>query len=98
MNVDDALISKLEGLSKLRLTNEEKAILKEDLAKMIEMFGQISDIDTAGVKPLIHMTDVVNNWREDEAINQTPEMLERLTALWPKKKNNFIAVPKVIDK
>lgn len=98
MNVDDALISKLERLSKLKLSDEEKSNMKEDLSKMIGMFGKISQVNTEDVKPLIHMNEVVNNWREDEAVSLSDEELEQLRSLWPKRKDNFIAVPKVIEK
>jgi len=43
MIIDDTLISKLEKLSRLKLKNEEKEQIKQDLNKILGMFDKLSD-------------------------------------------------------
>ena len=95
MKIDDDLISKLETLSKLKLETSEKEILKSELGSIVDMFKTIADIDTSGVQPLRHMTDVVNVWREDAAANglSTEQGLKNA----PLREGSFFVVPKVIE-
>ena len=94
MNVDKALISKLEKLSNLELDPKEKEQIQEDLTKMLGMVQKIAELDTEGVKPLSHMTSEINEWREDKVQNQ----LSREEALRnaPEEDGTYIKVPKVM--
>lgn len=95
MKVDDALILKLENLAKLRLEEDEKASLKNDLEKIIDMFSLISEVDTEDVEPLRHINDDLNILREDKV--QKTLTLEDVKENAPKIINNQFAVPKVIE-
>ncbi len=95
MTVDNELISKLENLAKLRLSEEEKNKLKFELEKIIDMFSQIEEVNTDGVEPLIHMTDTYNQVREDiEGKHLDMKAFEKNA---PLMKDNMFAVPKVIE-
>lgn len=95
MEIDDTLIVKLETLSKLKLSNEEKALLKVELSSIVDMFATISNIDTTGVVPLRHITDAVNIMRPDIAHNglTTAQGLKNA----PLSEGPYFAVPKVIE-
>lgn len=95
MEVTDQLISKLETLAKLKLSQNEKQALTGDLEKIIDMFSLIAEVDTEGVKPLRHMNENINVTRNDVPL-QTLK-LEDVVANAPKIINNQFAVPKVID-
>ena len=95
MEIDDQLIHKLETLSKLKLSSQEKDKLKNDLENMVNMFGKIAEVDTRGVQPLRHMTDTVNVMRDDVAINQLSH--EEALKNAPKTIGRYFAVPKVIE-
>jgi aspartyl-tRNA(Asn)/glutamyl-tRNA(Gln) amidotransferase subunit C len=95
MVINDELISKLEGLSKLKLSDSEKAVLKSELASIIQMFDKIGEVDTAGISPLIHMTDTVNIMRED--IGTNPLAREQALKNAPVSIGPYFAVPKVIE-
>lgn len=94
MNINKALISKLEKLANLELNSEEKDRIQADLNKMLGMVQKIEELDTEGVEPLTHMTEEVNQFRPDEVKGQ----LEREEALKnaPVKDESYIKVPKVI--
>ncbi len=96
MKIDNDLILKLEHLSKLQLTDTERKKLTGDLNNILKMIEKLEEVDTNGVAPLTHMTDVVNAFRTDEVKNQ----LSREDALKnaPRTDGKFFRVPKVIKK
>lgn len=95
MEIDDKLIEKLETLSKLKLSDDEKNVLKGELGSIMDMFANISSIDTSGVEPLRHITDAVNVMREDIAHNELTTAQGLSNA--PNAHHPYFAVPKVIE-
>jgi aspartyl-tRNA(Asn)/glutamyl-tRNA(Gln) amidotransferase subunit C len=96
MQVDDALIDKLSRLSALRFGAEEREGLKNDLQKMIGFIDKLSELDTAGVPPLLHMSGNSNVLRDDEVFH--PITKEQALQNAPRHDEQFIKVPKVIRK
>ncbi|MES1214823.1 MAG: Asp-tRNA(Asn)/Glu-tRNA(Gln) amidotransferase subunit GatC [Bacteroidota bacterium] len=96
MEVNDALVEKLAHLAKLHFDDDQKAGIKDDLQKMIAFVEKLNELDTTGVKPLLHMSDEVNVLREDEVKGS----ISREEALQnaPLHDDRFFKVPKVIKK
>jgi len=96
MAVDESVISKLEKLAKLRLTDLERTEMKSDLEKMLNMVDKLSEVDTDGVEPLVYMHDERNVLRKDtvENVISREEGLKNA----PKRVKSYFAVPKVIKK
>ncbi|MCW3118473.1 MAG: gatC [Chitinophagaceae bacterium] len=96
MEVNDALVDKLAHLAKLHFNEEQKTEIKDDLQKMIAFVEKLNELDTTGVKPLLHMSDEVNVLREDEIKGS----ISREAALQnaPLHDGRFFKVPKVIKK
>ena len=95
MKVDKALISKLEKLARLELSDEEKEQLVGDLDKILNMVAKMEELDTSDVDPLLYVTDSVNVFRTDEVKNQVDrqQALDRA----PDQDGTYFKVPKVID-
>ena len=96
MHVDDALIDKLSRLAMLKFDEAEREEIKSDLQKMIGFIDKLSELDTTGVEPLLHMSPNINVLREDVPGN----MLSRDEALRnaPVHDGVYFKVPKVITK
>jgi aspartyl-tRNA(Asn)/glutamyl-tRNA(Gln) amidotransferase subunit C len=96
MDVTDALVDKIAHLARLDFPDSEKAPIKKDLERMIRFVEKLSELDTTGVPPLMHMSDVVNNLREDEVKGS----VSRAEALKNAAQHDqrFFLVPKVIKK
>lgn len=96
MDVTDALVDKIAHLARLDFPQSEKAAMKKDLERMIRFVEKLSELDTTGVPPLLHMSDVVNNLREDEVRGSISrrEALENA----PSATGQYFLVPKVIKK
>ena len=96
MDVTDALVDRIAHMARLDFPESEKAPMKKDLERMIRFVEKLGQLDTTGVPPLLHMSDVVNNLREDEVRGSVSrqEALENA----PDHDDRFILVPKVIKK
>ena len=62
----DNEIIRLEKLSKLSLSEAERAQVKGEIEEIIEYFGVLSSVDTDGIEPRSHSLDITNVLREDE--------------------------------
>lgn len=96
MEVNDALIEKLAHLARLEFKDDEKEELKGDLEKMIGFFDKLSELDTTGVEPLLHVSENVNIFRKDEVKGEIPK--EDVFKNAPLHNDAFFKVPKVIKK
>lgn len=95
MYIDDALVLKLENLAKLRLSEEERMTIRQELTSIIGMFAKISEVNTKGVKPLIHMSSGFNALREDSGAVSID--FEAIRVIAPALLERYFAVPKVIE-
>ncbi|RMD69251.1 MAG: Asp-tRNA(Asn)/Glu-tRNA(Gln) amidotransferase subunit GatC [Bacteroidetes bacterium] len=94
MHIDDQLISRLETLTRLKLSEEERTHVKKDLARILDMIDQLGTLDLDAVLPLTHITEVVNNWRADEVRGQVTR--EEALRNAPDTDGVFFRVPKVL--
>jgi aspartyl-tRNA(Asn)/glutamyl-tRNA(Gln) amidotransferase subunit C len=96
MEVNDALVDKLANLARLQFNDTEKAGIKNDLQRMIQFVEKLNELDTAGVQPLLHMSDNINVLREDEVKGSIGRKEGLRNA--PMHDTQFFKVPKVIKK
>ncbi len=96
MEVNDALVDKLASLARLKFDETEKEDIKNDLQKMIQFVEKLNELDTTGVKPLLHMSSNINVLRADEVKGSiTREAGLQNAAMHDEQ---FFKVPKVIKK
>lgn len=95
MTIDDKLISRLEKLAKLDLSNEERQELKADLENILQMVNKLDEVNTEGVDPLIYVLQEHNVWRADRVEGQIERKDTFKNA--PDTDGEFFKVPKVID-
>jgi len=96
MVIDDSLILKLEKLSKLRLSEEEREEIKNDLGKILDMINTLESLDTSGVEPLIYLGNEKAPLRNDQVEGEISS--EDALKNAPKRIEDYFAVPKVIHK
>jgi aspartyl-tRNA(Asn)/glutamyl-tRNA(Gln) amidotransferase subunit C len=81
-------------LSRLALSDSEIEQAKEDLSTIFEHISRLSELDTSGVEPLDHPTELQNRTRDDsvgEALSQ-----QQVLANAPAVKDVYFDVPKVL--
>lgn len=96
MEVDEALIDKLANLARLQFDEAEKAVVKNDLQRMIQFIEKLNELDTTGIEPMLHMSDNMNLLREDEVKGSIGREEGLKNA--PLHDHQFFKVPKVIKK
>jgi len=94
MKFDKNLISRLEALTMLKLSDEEKEKLIPELDKIVQMMDKIEELNLDDVEPLKHVIADFQKPRKDKV----SEMIDTETALKnaSKTQDNFFVVPKVI--
>jgi aspartyl-tRNA(Asn)/glutamyl-tRNA(Gln) amidotransferase subunit C len=96
MDLSNALIDNLSELARLQFNEQEKLSIKNDLQRMISFVEKLSEVDTAGTDPLLHMGYAMNVYRQDE-INGTMAKEAALRNA-PGADKDYFKVPKVIKK
>ena len=87
-------MDKVAALSRLTLSPEEKAAMKQELSAIVAFADQLQAIDTTGVEPTAHVLPVQNVFREDD-VRPSLER-ERLLANAPQQAGGCVLVPRVV--
>ena len=95
MQLDKALISRLEKLAKLRMDPDEEAELLKDLNRIMEMIDKIREVDVRGIEPLRHMADRHDVIRDD--IPADPIDQQRAFSNGPDVEVPYFRVPNVLE-
>lgn len=96
VEVNDALILKLESLARLQLSDEARKVVKKDMIAVLQMIEKLEEVDTTDIEPLAHMTEAQLQFRRDLVKNQLSEEEALLNA--PAKQPPYFQVPKVISR
>jgi aspartyl-tRNA(Asn)/glutamyl-tRNA(Gln) amidotransferase subunit C len=82
-------------LARLRLTEDEKSRLTEDLNVILEHFEILQRLDTEGVPPMTRAMALKNVFREDVVRPSLPR--EEFLREAPEARDEFFVVPRVVD-
>jgi aspartyl-tRNA(Asn)/glutamyl-tRNA(Gln) amidotransferase subunit C len=95
MKISQQEIEKIAHLARLEIQPEKMEELKESINRVIDWMDALNAVDTSNVEPLVHITEAMNHFREDEA----KETLDREKALklGPNTNDKFFKVPQVIE-
>lgn len=96
MDVNRETVDKLARLSRLHFSETEKEMIRADLEKMIRFVDKLSELDTEGLEPVLHMGTEMNTLRED--IVRGSLTAEEALSNAPERHGDFFTVPKVIRK
>ncbi|MBM7559150.1 Asp-tRNA(Asn)/Glu-tRNA(Gln) amidotransferase subunit GatC [Marinitoga litoralis] len=93
IEINDELIAKLEKLAMIKLSEEEKEIIKKDLNEILKYMEIIDEVDTSNVKPLFSPVENIlkNVFHLDE--EKSSEVIKNIIDEFPKKKENLLKVP-----
>jgi aspartyl/glutamyl-tRNA(Asn/Gln) amidotransferase C subunit len=91
--MDIHTVDTLLTLARLSISQEEKALLGEDLQKIL---AYVEQIETLPNELFQEVHSAVNLLREDEVTNQPGEYTEALLAEMPKSKDGYLEVKQIL--
>jgi len=96
MQVDDALLSKLEKLSFLKISDNKRKEIISQLSEIVSFVDNLSELDTTGVNDNFAMSNMATPLREDTPTSSTNVGADILKNA-PQSGDNFFIVPKIIE-
>ena len=96
MTIDKETVDKIAHLARLELSPGETEEMIKDMSKILDFMAKLNEIDTAGVEPLVYMTNEVNVLREDVVKQQITHREALQNA--PTHDDDYFLVAKVIEK
>ena len=96
MQVDDALLSKLEKLSFLKVSDDKREEIKSQLSEIMNFVDNLSALDTTGIDDNFAMNDMSTPLREDSPSCDT-HINDDILKNAPKSGDHFFIVPKIIE-
>ena len=96
MQVDDALLSRLEKLSFLKVSDDKREEMISQLSEIVSFVDNLSELDTDGVDDNFAMSDMATPLREDTAKVNT-SVNDDILKNAPNSAEHFFIVPKIIE-
>lgn len=96
MQIDDALLTKLEKLSFLKISDDKREEVVKQLSEIVSFVDNLSKLNTDGIESSFAMSDNATFLREDtpycdKGINE--DILKHA----PQSADSFFIVPKIIE-
>jgi aspartyl-tRNA(Asn)/glutamyl-tRNA(Gln) amidotransferase subunit C len=96
MQVDDALLNKLEKLSFLKVSDDKRDEIISQLSEIVNFVDNLSELETDGIDGNFAMNDNATFTREDVAFCNT-QINESILKNAPLSADSFFIVPKIIE-
>jgi len=96
MQVDDALLSKLEKLSFLKISQDKREEVISQLTEVVSFVNNLSELNTDGVNDSFAMSDKGTYLREDIPFCDK-KINEDILKHAPQSDDGFFIVPKIIE-
>ena len=93
--LSDEDVKKVASLARLKLEDADLADIKKDLNKIIDYVGQLEELDTKNVKPMHHVLNVKNVWRDDKTASK--DNSKAIIENGPVTDNNYFKVPRILE-
>ena len=91
-------IDKLAALAKLEMSEEERKTLPGQIVSIVEYIDKLRELELPADAPeMAYAVDVVNTWREDEAVNVSEDDRRLLIDAFPERVGDLNAVPAVFS-
>ncbi len=93
--VDTATVEKIARLARIRLAEERKEPIAQDLNRILSWIEELNEVDTDGVEPLASVTGHSLPLRKDEITDG--DVQGKVLANAPEEASGFFVVPKVVE-
>lgn len=95
MQIDRALLLRIEHLARLELSETSRETILQDMNKILDMVEKLNEPDTSNVEPLVYVNEANQPLREDvaEDWNQRDAAFKNA----PSSDGSFFKVPKMME-
>jgi aspartyl-tRNA(Asn)/glutamyl-tRNA(Gln) amidotransferase subunit C len=94
--IDNTVLEKLEKLSMLRIEDEKKEELANQLTEILAYVENLAELNTNGLEASFSTLSGGTPLRED-VVNSDPKIAQNIFFHAPNAENNFFIVPKIIE-
>lgn len=95
MKINEELIEYISDLSRLYLSDEQKAKAGADLSDILDYVEKLNELDTTGMPEMSHPFEAVNCFREDAVTNEDDR--ENLLSNAPDRRGSYFKVFKTVE-
>jgi aspartyl-tRNA(Asn)/glutamyl-tRNA(Gln) amidotransferase subunit C len=96
MQIDDALLARLEKLSFLKIADDKREEIVSQLSEIVTFVDNLSELNTDGVDDKFAMSNDATYIREDIPFCDT-NINDTILKNAPKSQDHFFIVPKIIE-
>ena len=96
MRVDEQLLKKLENLSFLKISDDKRGEVIEQLSEIVSFVDNLSELNTDGVDDNFSMNNNSTFMREDVPMCDT-SISDDILKNAPRSGDHFFIVPKIIE-
>lgn len=96
MTVDEKLLQRLENLSHLKISDDKRAEIIEQLGGIVSFVDNLAELDTEGVDAAFSMNGEGTPLREDEVYCER-SINDDIIKNAPQSEDHFFVVPKIIE-
>jgi aspartyl-tRNA(Asn)/glutamyl-tRNA(Gln) amidotransferase subunit C len=96
MQVDDALLTRLEKLSYLKVSEDKRVEIIEQLSEIVSFVDNLSELNTDNVDDKFAMNDSATFLRQDTPKCNT-KINDDILRHAPQSADHFFIVPKIIE-
>ncbi|MBN7287398.1 MULTISPECIES: Asp-tRNA(Asn)/Glu-tRNA(Gln) amidotransferase subunit GatC [Campylobacter] len=95
MQIDDALLSKLEKLSSLKTNDDKREEIKRQLSEIVSFVDVLNELDLKGSEAVVSSIKGGTLLREDSPI--ASDVIDVILKNAPSQEGHFFSVPKIIE-
>ncbi|EAJ6142699.1 Asp-tRNA(Asn)/Glu-tRNA(Gln) amidotransferase subunit GatC [Campylobacter lari] len=95
MQIDDKLLTKLEKLSALKIADEKRQELEEQLSQIVNFVEKLDELKLDEVEAMTSTTKGGTPFRLDES--RKSEVFDEISKHAPNSQDGFFIVPKIIE-
>lgn len=95
MKITEELIDYISDLSRLHLSDEQKAKAGAELSDILGYVEKLNELDTAGMPEMSHPFEEVNCFREDVVTNEDDR--DNLLSNAPDRRGSYFKVFKTVE-
>lgn len=93
--ISGEVLSRVEELAMLRLTEQEREQIRSELGRMLAYVNRLQEVDTDGVEPLVQTLPEENVFRED--IETGENQCEAILSSAPESEDGMWTVPQTVQ-